>query len=74
MTTTKDKRKKEETKDEEYLITYTRHLEKRLRKLEAKNLRLEEQIRLEKQKNQLELKQDLNKLQNKIDKYKKMEM
>ncbi|KKK40972.1 MAG: hypothetical protein Lokiarch_46840, partial [Candidatus Lokiarchaeum sp. GC14_75] len=26
MPTTKDKRKREETKDGEYLITYTRHL------------------------------------------------
>lgn len=66
------KEAKGKTKDEESIITYTRHLEKRLRNLEAENLRLEEQIRLEKQKNQLELKQDLNDLQNEIDKYKKM--
>lgn len=66
------KEAKDQTKDEENYITYTRRLEKRLRILEAENLRLEEQIRLEKQKNQLKLKQDLNKLQNMIDKYKKM--
>ena len=35
--TTKERRKKEEAKDEEYLITYTRHLEKRLRNLETEN-------------------------------------
>ena len=59
-------------KDEEYLITYTRHLEKKLRKLEAENLRLEEQVRLEKLEKQLRLKQDLSNLGNEIDKYKKM--
>ena len=35
MTVTKEKKKREETKDGEYLITYTRHLEKRLRNLET---------------------------------------
>ena len=59
MTTTKERRrkekryKKEETKDKEYLITYTRHLEERLRNLEAVNLRL---------------KQELNNLRNEKDK------
>jgi len=55
LTTTKERRKKEETKDEEYIITYTRHLEKRLRNLEAVNLKL---------------KQELNNLRNEKDKYK----
>ena len=60
MTTTKDRRKKEETsKDEEYLITYTRHLEKRLRNLETEKQLLDaERLRLE---------QELNSLRNEID-------
>ena len=59
MTTTKDKRKKEETKDGEYLITYTRHLEKRLRNLETEKQLLDaERLRLE---------QELHSLRNEID-------
>ncbi|MHA1349229.1 MAG: proteasome-activating nucleotidase [Promethearchaeota archaeon] len=60
MTTTKESRKrKEETKDEEYLITYTRHLEKRLRNLETEKQLLDaERLRLE---------QELNSLRNEID-------
>ncbi len=59
MTTTKERRKKEETKDGEYLITYTRHLEKRLRNLETEKQLLDaERIRLE---------QELHSLRNEID-------
>ncbi|MFX1356089.1 MAG: proteasome-activating nucleotidase [Promethearchaeota archaeon] len=59
MTTTKEKRKKEETKDGEYLITYTRHLEKRLRNLETEKQLLDaERLRLE---------QELHSLRNEID-------
>ena len=59
MTTIKDKRKKEETKDGEYLITYTRHLEKRLRNLETEKQLLDaERLRLE---------QELHSLRNEID-------
>ena len=59
MTTTKDKRKREETKDGEYLITYTRHLEKRLRNLETeKQLLYADRLRLEK---------ELHSLRNEID-------
>ncbi|MBY8987104.1 MAG: proteasome-activating nucleotidase [Candidatus Lokiarchaeota archaeon] len=59
LTTAKDRRKKEETKDEEYLITYTRHLEKRLRNLETEKQLLDaERLRLE---------QELNSLRNEID-------
>ncbi len=59
MTTTKERRKKEETKDEEYIITYTRHLEKRLRNLETEKQLLDaERLRLE---------QELNSLRNEID-------
>lgn len=59
MTTTKDKRKKEEAKDGEYLITYTRHLEKRLRNLETEKQLLDaERLRLE---------QELHSLRNEID-------
>ena len=59
MTTTKDKRKREETKDGEYLITYTRHLEKRLRNLETEKQLLDaERLRLE---------QELHSLRNEID-------
>jgi len=53
LTTTKERRKKEETKDEEYLFTYTKHLEKRVRNLEVVNK---------------SLKQELNNLQNEKDK------
>ena len=59
MTTTKEKRKKEEAKDGEYLITYTRHLEKRLRNLETEKQLLDaERLRLE---------QELHSLRNEID-------
>ncbi len=59
MTTTKEKKKKEETKDGEYLITYTRHLEKRLRNLETEKQLLDaERLRLE---------QELHSLRNEID-------
>ncbi len=60
MTTIKESRKKkEETKDEEYLITYTRHLEKRLRNLETEKQLLDaERLRLE---------QELSSLRNEID-------
>ncbi|MFW9950679.1 MAG: proteasome-activating nucleotidase [Candidatus Thorarchaeota archaeon] len=59
MTTTKERRKKEEAKDEEYLITYTRHLEKRLRNLETEKQLLDaERLRLE---------QELHSLRNEID-------
>ena len=60
MTQTKESRKKkEETKDEEYLITYTRHLEKRLRNLETEKQLLDaERLRLE---------QELSSLRNEID-------
>ena len=59
MTTNKERRKKEETKDEEYLITYTRNLEKRLRNLETEKQLLDaERLRLE---------QELNSLRNEID-------
>jgi len=59
LTTTKEKRKKEESKDGEYLITYTRHLEKRLRNLETEKQLLDaERLRLE---------QELHSLRNEID-------
>ena len=59
MTTTKDKKKREESKDGEYLITYTRHLEKRLRNLETEKQLLDaERLRLE---------QELHSLRNEID-------
>ena len=59
MTTTKDKKKKDESKDGEYLITYTRHLEKRLRNLETEKQLLDaERLRLE---------QELHSLRNEID-------
>jgi len=63
---------KDEAKDEEYLITYTRHLEKKLRNLETENLTLENQIKQLRSEEQLKLKQDLKNLHNEIDKYKKM--
>jgi proteasome regulatory subunit len=57
VTTTKDKRK--DAKDGEYLITYTRHLEKRLRNLETEKQLLDaERLRLE---------QELHSLRNEID-------
>ena len=59
MTTIKEKKKKEEGKDGEYLITYTRHLEKRLRNLETEKQLLDaERLRLE---------QELHSLRNEID-------
>ena len=59
MTTIKEKKKREETKDGEYLITYTRHLEKRLRNLETEKQLLDaERMRLE---------QELNGLRSEID-------
>jgi len=59
LTVTKEKKKREETKDGEYLITYTRHLEKRLRNLETEKQLLDaERMRLE---------QELNGLRNEID-------
>ncbi len=59
MTTIKEKKKKDETKDGEYLITYTRHLEKRLRNLETEKQLLDaEKLRLE---------QELHSLRNEID-------
>ncbi len=59
MTTTKDKKKREDAKDGEYLITYTRHLEKRLRNLETEKQLLDaERLRLE---------QELHSLRNEID-------
>ena len=59
MTTTKEKKKEKDTKDGEYLITYTRHLEKRLRNLETEKQLLDaERLRLE---------QELHSLRNEID-------
>ena len=59
MTTTKYKKKEKEQKDGEYLITYTRHLEKRLRNLETEKQLLDaERLRLE---------QELHSLRNEID-------
>ena len=52
--TTKARRKREEIKDEEYIITYTRHLEKRLRNLETEKQLLDaERLRLEQELNSL---------------------
>jgi proteasome regulatory subunit len=59
MPTAKDKKKEKDTKDGEYLITYTRHLEKRLRNLETEKQLLDaERLRLE---------QELHSLRNEID-------
>jgi len=59
LTTTKEKKKEKDTKDGEYLITYTRHLEKRLRNLETEKQLLDaERLRLE---------QELHSLRNEID-------
>ncbi len=60
MPTIKDKKKKEGVKEDgEYLITYTRHLEKRLRNLETEKQLLDaERLRLE---------QELHGLRNEID-------
>ncbi len=55
----KARRKREQIKDEEYIITYCRHLEKRLRNLETEKQLLDaERLRLE---------QELNSLRNEID-------
>ncbi|MFX1480768.1 MAG: hypothetical protein ACFFCI_21995 [Promethearchaeota archaeon] len=59
MTKTKDKKKKEGAKDGEYLITYTRHLEKRLRNLETEKQLLDAE--------RLRLQQELYRLRNEID-------
>ena len=57
--TSRDRRKRDAFKDEEYLITYTRHLEKRMRNLETEKQLLDaERLRLE---------QELNSLRNEID-------
>ncbi|MFX1488055.1 MAG: hypothetical protein ACFFBI_02840 [Promethearchaeota archaeon] len=56
---TKDKKKKEGAKDGEYLITYTRHLEKRLRNLETEKQLLDAE--------RLRLQQELHSLRNEID-------
>lgn len=59
MTSTKEKEKEKEGKDGEYLVTYTRHLEKRLRNLETEKQLLDaERLRLE---------QELHSLRNEID-------
>lgn len=59
MTSTKEKEKEKERKDGEYLVTYTRHLEKRLRNLETEKQLLDaERLRLE---------QELHSLRNEID-------
>lgn len=56
--------KKEEIKDGEYLITYTRHLEKRLRNLETeKQLWDAERIQLEQEFHRLRNKIESNKIQ-----------
>jgi len=57
--TTKERRKKRENQDGEYLITYTRHLEKRLRNLETEKQLLDAE--------RLRLKQELCSLRNEID-------
>ncbi len=59
MPAIKEKNKREDIKDGEYLVTYTRHLEKRLRSLETEKQLLDaERIRLE---------QELHGLRNEID-------
>lgn len=59
MTSTKEQEKEKERKDGEYLVTYTRHLEKRLRNLETEKQLLDaERLRLE---------QELHSLRNEID-------
>jgi proteasome regulatory subunit len=59
LTSTKEKEKEKERKDGEYLVTYTRHLEKRLRNLETEKQLLDaERLRLE---------QELHSLRNEID-------
>lgn len=68
----KRERVKDEKKEEEYLITYTRDLEKKVRNLETENLTLEHQIKQLRLEKQVKLKHDLDSLHNEIDKYKKM--
>jgi len=59
MPATKEKNKREDVKEGEYLVTYTRHLEKRLRSLETEKQLLDaERLRLE---------QELHSLRNEID-------
>ncbi|MBA7504969.1 ATP-dependent zinc metalloprotease FtsH [subsurface metagenome] len=59
MPAVKEKNKKEDLKEGEYLVTYTRHLEKRLRSLETEKQLLDaERLRLE---------QELHSLRNEID-------
>lgn len=59
MPAIKEKNKKEDLKEGEYLVTYTRHLEKRLRSLETEKQLLDaERLRLE---------QELHSLRNEID-------
>ncbi|MHA1989160.1 MAG: hypothetical protein ACW98D_21260 [Promethearchaeota archaeon] len=59
MAKIKERRKRDENKDGEYLITYTRQLEKRLRILETEKQLLDaERLRLE---------QELHSLRNEID-------
>ena len=59
MTKNKERRRKEGIKNGEYLITYTRHLEKRLRNLETEKQLLDaERLRLE---------QELYRLRNEIE-------
>ena len=45
MRTKKERIKKEEAKDDIYLNTYTRHLEKRIRNLKTVNLKLKEELK-----------------------------
>ncbi|MHA1291787.1 MAG: proteasome-activating nucleotidase [Promethearchaeota archaeon] len=59
MTTTKEKKKEKDSKDGEYLITYTRHLEKRLRNLETEKQLLDA--------DRLRLEQEVHSLRNEID-------
>ena len=59
MPAIKEKNKREDIKEGEYLVTYTRHLEKRLRSLETEKQLLDaERLRLE---------QELHSLRNEID-------
>ncbi len=59
MPAIKEKKKNEDLKEGEYLVTYTRHLEKRLRSLETEKQLLDaERLRLE---------QELHSLRNEID-------
>jgi len=59
LTTTKEKKKEKDSKDGEYLITYTRHLEKRLRNLETEKQLLDA--------DRLRLEQEVHSLRNEID-------